>query len=229
MVVPITSRDRITTSRMFFRKNMKRQNHSFAFMLAVAAFVGLVTAKPAAELRIPLSPPTSTRTCMGHAFPHAPASPAGMILHDAGRAFQSQTSSQRRVGASCLSRGQGHEDRSVLLRDGRPRRSTLDLLHGQWVELTTASFSHDPTGKTARCAGRGADRLDRFMGVENGQFFLSHGGFVPGFTKYGEKFTRPALGEAPSGFVLPETSPRMGSRSQADMVTVYSMRTRVAQ
>jgi len=55
---------------------------------------------------------------------------------------------------------------------------------GEWIELTTASFSHDSTGK--------ADRLDRFMGVENGQFFLSHGGFIRGFTKYGEKFTRPA-------------------------------------
>ncbi len=59
----------------------------------------------------------------------------------------------------------------------------------QWSELTTASFSHDGTGKV--------DRLDRFMGVENGQFLLSQGGFVPGFTKYGEKFTRPALGKAP--------------------------------
>ncbi len=61
---------------------------------------------------------------------------------------------------------------------------------GQWLELTTASFSHDPTGK--------ADRLDRFMGVENGQFFLSHGGFVEGFTKYGEKFPRPATSQPPS-------------------------------
>lgn len=61
---------------------------------------------------------------------------------------------------------------------------------GQWLELTTASFSHDPTGK--------ADRLDRFMGVENGQFFLSHGGFEEGFTKYGEKFPRPAIGLPPS-------------------------------
>ena len=60
---------------------------------------------------------------------------------------------------------------------------------GQWLELTTATFSHDPTGK--------ADRLDRFMGVENGQFFLSHGGFISGFTKFGEKFTRPAKGVAP--------------------------------
>jgi hypothetical protein len=67
---------------------------------------------------------------------------------------------------------------------------------GQWLELTTASFSHDPTGK--------ADRLDRFMGLENGQFFLSHGGFVPGFTAYGEKFTRPALGHPPSDILLPE-------------------------
>jgi hypothetical protein len=67
---------------------------------------------------------------------------------------------------------------------------------GKWVELTTAGFSHDSTGK--------ADRLDRFMGLEGGQFFLSHGGFVAGFTEYGEKFTRPATGQAPSDIVLPK-------------------------
>ncbi|MBE0535014.1 MAG: DUF3472 domain-containing protein [Phycisphaerae bacterium] len=67
---------------------------------------------------------------------------------------------------------------------------------GTWIELTTASFSHDATGK--------ADRLDRFMGVENGQFFLSHGGFVPGFTAYGEKFTRPATGKPPEDIALPD-------------------------
>lgn len=60
---------------------------------------------------------------------------------------------------------------------------------GDWLELTTASFSHDSTGK--------ADRLDRFMGLEQGQFFLSHGGFGPGFTRSGEKFTRPAVGRPP--------------------------------
>ena len=60
---------------------------------------------------------------------------------------------------------------------------------GQWSEITEASFSHDGTGK--------ADRLDRFMGVENGRFFLSQGGFVPGSTKFGEKFTRPASGTPP--------------------------------
>ena len=70
---------------------------------------------------------------------------------------------------------------------------------GKWLELTTASFSHDPTGK--------ADRLDRFMGIENGQFFLSHGGFVEGFTKYGEKFTRPATTKSPSN-LPPEIIPR---------------------
>jgi len=66
---------------------------------------------------------------------------------------------------------------------------------GEWVELTTATFSHDLTGR--------ADRLDRFMGVENGQFFLSHGGFVPGCTKFGEKFTRTAAGKQPADIVLP--------------------------
>jgi hypothetical protein len=60
---------------------------------------------------------------------------------------------------------------------------------GDWVELTEAKFSHDATGK--------ADRLDRFMGVEDGQFFLSQGGFVEGFTMYGEAFTRPATGLVP--------------------------------
>lgn len=60
---------------------------------------------------------------------------------------------------------------------------------GAWRELTTASFSHDATGK--------GDRLDRFMGVEDGKFFLSHGGFIPGFTRFGEKFVRPALGKPP--------------------------------
>lgn len=67
---------------------------------------------------------------------------------------------------------------------------------GQWMEVTHASFSHDPTGR--------ADRLDRFMGVEEGQFFLSQGGFVSGFTKYGEKFNRPATGKPPGDIVLPK-------------------------
>lgn len=60
---------------------------------------------------------------------------------------------------------------------------------GEWRELTEASFSHDGTGN--------ANRLDRCMGVENGLFFLQHGGFVTGFTKFGEKFTRPARGTPP--------------------------------
>jgi hypothetical protein len=75
------------------------------------------------------------------------------------------------------------------------QRFTLTSLN-QWIELTTAAFSCDPTGR--------ADRLDRFMGLENGQFFLSHGGFIPGFTKPGEKFDRPAKGSAPSAVGLPE-------------------------
>lgn len=66
---------------------------------------------------------------------------------------------------------------------------------GQWLELTNARFSHDPTGR--------ADRLDRFMGVEAGQFFLSHGGFVSGSTTYGESFSRLAGGEPPAKLGLP--------------------------
>lgn len=70
---------------------------------------------------------------------------------------------------------------------------------GQWMELTDASFSYDSTGR--------ADRFDRFMGVENGQFFLSHGGFVPGITKSGEKFSRPGTGRAPVIQLPPSTAP----------------------
>jgi hypothetical protein len=60
---------------------------------------------------------------------------------------------------------------------------------GKWQEITEAGFSCDGTGKE--------NRSDRFMGVERGQFFLANGGFVPGFTKFGEKFARPATGHQP--------------------------------
>ncbi len=36
---------------------------------------------------------------------------------------------------------------------------------GKWTELTTASFSHDPTGRE--------DRFDRYMGVERDSFSLA--------------------------------------------------------
>jgi hypothetical protein len=65
----------------------------------------------------------------------------------------------------------------------------------RWIELTAATFSHDPTGRS--------DRLDRFMGVEQGRFFLSHGGFVEGSTAFGERFERAATSQPPS-FTLPE-------------------------
>ena len=84
----------------------------------------------------------------------------------------------------------GHLQRKALY--GPQWLRTTD---GKWSEITEASFSHDPTGKAAR--------LDRFMGVESGRFFLSHGGFVPGFTKFGEKFTRPAT-KAPPAINLAE-------------------------
>jgi hypothetical protein len=68
---------------------------------------------------------------------------------------------------------------------------------GEWQEITTATFSHDVTGK--------ADRLDRFMGLEeDGQFFLSHGGFIDGgYTAYGTPFTRKPSGRSPAEMKLP--------------------------
>ena len=78
----------------------------------------------------------------------------------------------------------GHLPRKAFYGNQRIRSAT-----GDWMELTVATFSHDPTGR--------ADRLDRFMGIENNQFFLSHGGFVEGHTVFGEKFTRLPNGSLP--------------------------------
>jgi len=75
----------------------------------------------------------------------------------------------------------------------------LRTADGEWHEVTTAKFTCDPTGK--------ADRFDRFMGVEGGQFLLSTGGFLPGFSQFGELFHRPAAGKAPSDLVLPPLPP----------------------
>jgi Domain of unknown function (DUF3472)/Domain of unknown function (DUF5077) len=82
-----------------------------------------------------------------------------------------------------------------LFRKARFGNPWIRTDEGDWIELTTATFSHDPTGK--------ADRLDRWMGVENGQFVLGHGGFKEGFTEYGEAMTRPATGQAPNNIELP--------------------------
>ena len=83
-----------------------------------------------------------------------------------------------------------------LLRKALYGGQSIRDARGRWSELTTAKFSHDVTGRH--------DRRDRFMGVEDGQFFLSHGGFVRGFTKFGTPMTRAATGKTPSEIVLPE-------------------------
>ncbi|MFM1770074.1 MAG: hypothetical protein RJA22_2603 [Verrucomicrobiota bacterium] len=86
--------------------------------------------------------------------------------------------------------GNGHLRRKALFGNQWVRTSD-----GRWVEVTTARFSHDATGKE--------DRLDRFMGVEGGQFFLCHGGFGPGFTRSGDRFERPPAGPLPAILQLP--------------------------
>ncbi len=85
----------------------------------------------------------------------------------------------------------GHLQRKALF--GNQWIQTSD---GKWSPILKATFSFDGTGKAAR--------LDRFMGVENGSFFLSQGGFVEGFTAYGAPFTRPG-GGSPPVLDLPKT------------------------
>jgi len=87
-----------------------------------------------------------------------------------------------------FSGGTGHLPRKALY-----GRQWIQTPSGEWLEITEASFSHDPTGKS--------DRLDRFMGVEAGQFFLSHGGFSEGTMPFGQRFTRPASGQPPKELV----------------------------
>ena len=40
------------------------------------------------------------------------------------------------------------------------------------------------------------------MGLEDGEFFLSHGGFIDRFSIYGEAFTRPTAGQPPMDLTL---------------------------
>ncbi len=89
-----------------------------------------------------------------------------------------------------------------VLRRARFGQQWLMDAEGTWHEVTAATFSHDPTGK--------ADRLDRFMGVEDGRFFLSHGGFIDGFTPFGQRFDRPSTGKKPEGleWVVPSMPPQ---------------------
>jgi len=89
-----------------------------------------------------------------------------------------------------------NENTGQLLRKALYGPQWVAMADGEWLELTKATFSHDVTGKS--------DRLDRFMGVENGKFFLSQGGFLPGTTNFGDPFTRPASGAPPQ---LPKSLP----------------------
>ncbi|MEJ6560171.1 MAG: DUF3472 domain-containing protein [Akkermansiaceae bacterium] len=83
-----------------------------------------------------------------------------------------------------------------LLRHADYGNQWLRNSDGKWHEITTTKFSHDGTGK--------ADRLDRFMGVTpKGEFFLSQGGFIEGFTKFGTPFERPQSQRSPESMNLP--------------------------
>ncbi len=87
-------------------------------------------------------------------------------------------------------------DNGHFVRKARYGNQWIQSSKGDWLELTTARFSHDGTGN--------ADRLDRFMGVEEGEFFLGHGGFVEGYCKFGDSFDRPATNMPPSVEDLPK-------------------------
>jgi hypothetical protein len=66
---------------------------------------------------------------------------------------------------------------------------------GQWIELTTARFTHDPTGKESR--------KDYGAGVTHGRFYLSNGGFIAEPIQFGDQIHRPATRKPPTDIILP--------------------------
>jgi len=87
-----------------------------------------------------------------------------------------------------------------LLRKASYGNQWIRTAAGEWKEITTAKFSHDGTGK--------ADRLDRYMGLTpKNEFFLSQGGFVEGYTKFGTPFERQPGGRSPKAMKLPPLPP----------------------
>ncbi|MEN8774107.1 MAG: DUF3472 domain-containing protein [Akkermansiaceae bacterium] len=87
-----------------------------------------------------------------------------------------------------------------LLRKASYGNQWIRTAAGEWKEITTAKFSHDGTGK--------ADRLDRYMGLtKKNEFFLSQGGFVEGYNKFGTPFERQPSGCSPKAMKLPPLPP----------------------
>ena len=67
----------------------------------------------------------------------------------------------------------------------------IKTIDDRWLELTKATFTHDPTGQK--------DRRDFGSGVTpDGRFYLANGGFLAEPVKYGQTFTRPAIGKPPT-------------------------------
>ena len=85
-----------------------------------------------------------------------------------------------------------------LLRKAYFKNQWIRTSDGQWIELTKSIFSHDVTGN--------AERFDLGGGVENGNFYLFNGGFIPGNASMGDEFIRPETGLIPANKFVIENS-----------------------
>jgi hypothetical protein len=195
---------------------MRLQKHSIPFVRAAVCFIGLAAGTATADLRVPaftayLDPDVGGARISSQAGITGWNNPALKVLwfgeikavghyyHPEKHQWVLISSWQAPQEGGYLRRLYSFSENfdgsnGYLLRKALYGNQWIRTAENQWIELTTATFSHDATGK--------ADRLDRFMGVESSQFFLSQGGFIPGSTQYGEKFIRPATGKAPSDIVL---------------------------
>lgn len=61
---------------------------------------------------------------------------------------------------------------------------------GKWIELTSARFTHDPTGRK--------NRKDYGAGAKQGRFYLSNGGFIAEPIHYGDIVRRSAGNKPPA-------------------------------
>ncbi|HMD01042.1 MAG TPA: DUF3472 domain-containing protein, partial [Ferruginibacter sp.] len=82
-------------------------------------------------------------------------------------------------------------DNGQLYRKGFFGNQWVRKESGEWIELTSAKFSYDATGKAG-------DRLDYGGGSEASRFYLWNGGYGDGNASYGQIFNRQPTGAKPT-------------------------------
>jgi FKBP-type peptidyl-prolyl cis-trans isomerase len=83
--------------------------------------------------------------------------------------------------------------------------------NGDWIELTTAKFSFDATGKAG-------DRIDYGAGTVNNKFYLWNGGFKEANAKYNDEFSRKSNSEKPVIDLYKNADSLIESKKENEMI-----------